>query len=244
MKISSGNNNNLAFQSKIKMVTPDEFKGLTSHLNLKKHEVMYPWQPENIKTGKKLFTTDIMDCISGLVIGENEATMFHLVTASRGVAKRHNIKGFDIDKIQYKLFEKINAKNQNVHAFILGGLKSNPEKSKYNWTRLDKIKKILEKNKIPYSILGGRKELHYYGKFSIMYNHKEDTIYVTNNLINRKGLSNKDDEAKIFDDGKMLFHTYKRMPISYKREAHTGTVEDFMKSQFHEVKLSKFDEWA
>lgn len=52
MKVSLENKSNLAFQSKIKMVTPEEFKGLTSRLNPKKHEIGYPWQPENTKTGK------------------------------------------------------------------------------------------------------------------------------------------------------------------------------------------------
>lgn len=243
MNISS--NNNLIFQSKIKMITPEKFKDLTKSLNPKKYEIMYPWQPENMKTGKKFFTTQIMDCLAGLVIGKNKATMFHLVTASRGLAKKHRIKGFNINKIEYKLLEKINDTEENVHAFIIGGFKSNPEKSKYNWTRMDKIKKIFEDRGIPYSILGGRKDVHYYGKYSIMYNHKDDTIYVTNNLINRKYSANKEAEAEIFDDGKMLFHTYERdLKVLYKRVRHIGTVEDFMKSQFQEVKLSCFDEWA
>lgn len=242
MKVSFENRNNLAFQSKIKMVTPEEFKGLTSRLNPKKHEIRYPWQPENTKTGKKLFTTKIMDCIAGLVIGENDARMFHLVTASRGDAKRHHLRGFNINKIRYKLLEKVNTADENLHAFIIGGFKSDPKKSKYNWTRLDKIKKIFEENEIPYTILGGRKDVHYYGRYSVMYSHKDDTVYITNSLIDNCFL-NKDKEMEILEDGKMRFHTYKREQCSYSRKKHTGTVEDFMNSQFQEIKLSKFDEW-
>ena len=244
MYVSLNNQTNPIFKSKIKIVTPTDFKEMTKHLNPKKHEVPYPWQPENMKTGKRLFTTKIMDCISGLVFDNQTAKMFHLVTLSRGSAKEHKSKGFNIKKIQYKLFEGINTADENAHAFILGGFKCNPQKSKYNWTRMDKIKKIFKQNGIPYTILGGRKDVHFYGTFSIMYRKKEDTIYITNNLIDYVGFGHDDPETHLYENGQMLFHTYKKVPHTYLRESHIGSVEDYMKSQFHEVKLSEFDEWA
>lgn len=244
MKIQT--NNNLAFNSKIKFIKQADFNAKVAKLNPKQHEVGYPWTENTMKKGKKVFTRGIMDCIAGGIIDENSISMFHLCTRNRKNAKRTRQKGFNIKNIAHRFNDIIDNAKGNVHAFILGGFQWE-ENSKYNVNKLNKIKKIFEERKIPYTVVGARKNVHYFGKYSLYYNQKEDTMYVTNNLATPKDKFATDSEIDILDDGQMFYHTYTRAQgdfVGYDRKEHKGSVEDFFKSQFRQVKLCESDEFA
>ncbi len=62
MKIT---NDNLSFQSRIKFINNKQFEDRIKNLNPKRHEVGWPWTADTMKLGKNLYTTKIMDCITG-----------------------------------------------------------------------------------------------------------------------------------------------------------------------------------
>lgn len=243
MKVSY--NNNLIFQSKIKFVDKELFNQKVKKLNPKRHEVGYPWNADTMKKGKNLFTTSIMDCIAGGVIDNNSITMFHLCTLNQAQAKKNRQKGFSIKNFERRLLEKIDLKKENLHGLIIGGFQLE-ENSKYNVNKLNKIKKIFEKLKIQYSIIAARRDVHYFGKYSIFYSNKEDTIYITNNITGSDSLSGKANgkELEILDD-KIIYHTYSKFKneygVNYKKEKLEGHILDYLKSQFRDVSLCKND---
>ncbi len=244
MKINSDNQ---TFQSKIKFVDYQIFKDKIAHLNPKKHEVGYPWNADTMKKGKNLFTTSILDCIAGGVIDNNSVTMFHLCTLNQEKARQNRLKGFSIKEFQRRLLEKIDLSKENLHGFLLGGFQME-ENSKYNVNRLRKIKKIFEENLIPYSIFGARRDVHFFGRYTALYNNKEDTIYISNTLAGSRGLNGMGKELDVLEDGKLLYHTYtkirRKYGVDYVRKEHTGSAEDFLKSQFREVSLCKPDHFV
>ena len=167
-------NNCVPFQSKIKFIDSQSFKNKVKNLNPKHHEVGWPWTADTMKKGKNLYTTGIMDCIAGGIVDGSNVIMFHLGIYNQAKAKAKHQKGFNIENVKRRILEKINLNNDNLHGIILGGfqLKIN---DKYNVKNLNKIVKIFEDNKIPYSIFGARRDVHYFGKYSLFYSSKEDT---------------------------------------------------------------------
>ena len=180
MKIQTDNIN---FTSKIKLISQAEFQVKVKNLNPKKHYVGYPWNANTIKKGKNLYTDSIMDCIAGGIIDNNSITMFHLCTLNQANAKKNHLKGFDIEDIKRRLLEKIDVAKECLHGFIIGGFQLK-EDAKYNINKLNKIKKFFDDNQIPFSILAARRDVHYFGKFSVLYDNKADTIFIANSLSN------------------------------------------------------------
>ncbi len=238
------NSANPSFKSRIKFVDYQVFKEKIGHLNPKKHEVGYPWNADTMKKGKNLFTTSVMDCIAGGIIDNNSVTMFHLCTLNQAKAKQYHLKGFDIKNFERRLLDKIDLAKENLHGFILGGFQME-ENSKYNVFKLRKIKQIFEKNQIPYSIFGARRDVHFFGNYAVLYNNKEDTLYISNTLAGSRGLNGKGKELEVLDDNRLLYHTYTktrgRYGVDYIRKEHTGTAEDFLKSQFRDVNVCGLD---
>ena len=217
---------------------------MTANLNPKRHKVGWPWTADTMKTGKNLFTTGILDCIAGGIVDGSDITMFHLGIYNQAKAKIYHQKGFKIGNFKRRILEKIDLKNENLHAFIVGGIQMKPE-DKYNVKTLNKITKFFDKYKIPYSIFASRKDVHYFGRYSLLYSNKEDTLYITNTLIDSPSLNNKNIEIDI-KDNVIEYNVYKKGVnkhggVTYDciREA-TGT-EDFLRSQFRKVSVCKFD---
>lgn len=229
------------FQSKIKLISEVEFKNKVKKLNPKHHEVGYPWTADTMKKGKNLYTTSIMDCIAGGIIDNNSITMFHLGTYTQAQAKKCKQKGFRIENFKRRILEKIDIQKENLHGFILGGFQMQ-ENSKYNINKLNKIKNFYEENQIPYTEFGARRDVHYFGRFSVLYNQKEDTLYIANTLSNSRSLNgDKEKELEILKDG-VIYHTYAPPEKHYARQKHKGSPLDFLKSQFREVSICKLDE--
>ena len=237
-------NSNISFQSKIKFVDYKTFKAMTSHLNPKRHEVGWPWTTDTMKTGKNLFTTGIMDCIAVGIVDGKKFKLGHLATYSSGEAKRLNMHGFRIDNVSRRLLENINLGNENLHGFILGGFQTKI-RNKYNVNKLNKIKKIFEENNIPYTIFGARKDVHCFGKFSMFYSNKEDTMYISNNLANQKTKIRRHPEIEVKDNAieyNIYEKGYDKTGVTYNRIHKETGMEGFMRSQFRQVSISVMDE--
>ena len=241
-------NNCVSFLSNIKLITPQEFKSLTKHYNPKRHEVGWPWTADTMKKGKNLFTTGILDCIAGGIVDGKDFVMFHLGIYNQEKARKNHQKGFNIANVERRLLEKINLENENLHGFILGGVQMRPE-SKYNVNKLKKIKEIFEKYNIPYTIFGARKDVHYFGKFGMFYKNKEDTLYITNNLIGTDHINKKykQKEIEILPNRLVKYTTYTKEQderiLWYKPTFRVGAFQDFFESQFRDVFVSKQDEF-
>ena len=237
-------NNKVSFLSKIKFVDYKTFKTKTAHLNPRRHEVGWPWSADTMKTGKNLFTTDIMDCIAVGIKDGSKFELGHLATFTKGEAKKCNQKGFQIENVKRRLLENINLDNENLHGFILGGLQEKPD-SKYNVNKLNKIKQIFEENKIPYTIFGARKGAVCLGKYSLLYSNKEDTLYISNNLADIKTRIRRKPPIDVKENS-IEFNTFKKeydengaKYVCTRKE--TGT-EEFFKSQFRQVNICNIDE--
>lgn len=244
MKINS---DSTSFQSKIKFIDYKTFKEKIRRLNKKKHEVGYPWTADTMKKGKNLFTTSLLDCIAGGVVDNNSVTMFHICTTSRAEAKRKRQKGFSIKNFERRLLEKIDLAKDSLHGFILGGVQM-LETSKYNVKQLNKIKKVFETHNIPYSIFAARRDVHFFGRFGMLFCNKEDTLYITNTLTGERGINGRGLEMDVIGDNRVMYHTYKKINtprgVDYPRQQHEGSAEDFLKSQFREVSLCKLDSFT
>ncbi len=236
-------NSEINFQSRIKLINQNVFNDKIKNLNPKKHKVGYPWTPDTMKRGKNLYTTEILDCIAGGVVDDGRVTMFHLGCWSQRQAKQGHQKGFDIKNIERRILEKINLANENLHAFIIGGFQFEPD-SKYNYNKLKKIKNIFEKNNIPYSIFGGQRDVHYFGRYSIFFDNKQDTLFIANNHTNHLDCNGKNEKEMEVLGNLVTYHTYKKEPTGYKRIRHKTGILEFFKSQFREVSLCKIDEFA
>ena len=236
-------NNNISFQSKIKFIDYKTFKSKVGHLSPKKHEVGWPWTADTMKLGKNLFTTQIMDCIAVVIVDGKKAKLGHIATYTQKQAKQNNQKGFSIDNVKRRLLENINLDNENLHGFIIGGFQLKPN-DKNNAKQLAQIQQIFEKNSIPYSIFGARKDVHYFGKFSLFYSNKEDTLYISNNLADIKTRIRRKPEIEI-KDNLVEYNTYKKElyknGVTYKSTRQTTGLLDFFKSQFRKVSLCEHD---
>ncbi len=237
-------NNNISFQSKIKFVDYKTFKDMTSHLNPKKHEVGWPWTADTMKTGKNLYTTGIMDCIAVIIKYGNKIKLAHLATFKQEEAKKANQKGFNIENVKRRLLENVNLDSENLHAIILGGFQLNPLK-KDNYIHLNKIINFFDSNQIPCTVFGARRDVHLFGKFSMFYSNKEDTLYISNNLADKSTKIRRKPEIDVKEDS-IEYNIYQKehdkLGVRYNRIRKNGSFIDFMRSQFRQVSVCGMDE--
>ena len=208
-------NDNISFQSKIKFIDAKTFRNKTRHLNPKKHEVGWPWTADTIKMGKNLYTKGIMDCIAVIIKDENKIKLGHLATFNQRQARDTHQRGFRIENVKRRLLENVNLDNENLHGYIIGGFQLKPN-DKNNAKQLSKVEKFFEENYIPYTIFGARKNVHKFGKFSLFFSNKEDTLYITNSLTNSTSLKLKNLEIDIKDD-LIEYNTYEKFRDKKRR---------------------------
>ena len=170
--------NKTNFQSKIKYIDLKQFKNKTKTLNFSRCEVTYPWTVETMKTGQKLFSTGFLDCIYLGATNGIESAMAHLATRESEIAEYEKVKPFDIKNIEQVFSSKFDLFDEDVHCFILGACEAN---KKY----LEQVKCFLEKYKKPYSIFANRKDNYRNGSYSVLFDTPEDTLYISNTLIDK-----------------------------------------------------------
>ncbi len=237
-------NNSISFQSKIKFIDAKTFKNKTRHLNPKKHEVGWPWTADTMKQGKNLFTTGLMDCIAVVIKDGNRTKLGHIATFNQKQARDTHQRGFRIANVKHRLLENVNLQSENLHGYIIGGFELNPN-DKNNAKHLKKVKNIFDENFIPYTIFAARKDVHYFGKFSLFFSNKEDTLYITNSLT-KPNIRNKNNAEIEINGDTVEYNTYKKIRdkngTTYKCTRQRTGVKEFLESQFREVSLCSFDE--
>lgn len=246
MKIKT--QDNLSFTSKIKFIDSQQFaKRLdTSAKNLE--EVTYPWTIETLKKGEVLYTNKILDCIAICLTNGYNSLMAHLGIRNKKQAQQDGVKEFDINNIEQQLSKSIDLKDENLHGFILGGLQLKDDVNSGNTKQLDQIKTLFEKYKIPYSIIAARKDVHYFGRYSLLFNQNEDTLFVTNTLFDSYGLDGKKQKEMFFLGDTIAYNTYTKFMdekgVNYRKTRIYSSVEKYFKNQFRQVQLNKIDQFA
>lgn len=237
------------FKSKIKLVNYRDFMAMTEGLNKKKHFVGEPWIPENMRMGKNLFTTNILDCIAVAMVSGGKVKLGHFCTMNRQEAADAKQKPFNISEVKRRLLEGINPEDENIHGFIFGGFNQG-DKSLDNYKDVRSVEQIFQRFNIPYTAICGRKDVNHFGRFGIFYKNKEDTFYVSTTLteLPAKEYTSIADRpiAVEIKDGKVMYNDYKRNLLapkkSYDWERKEGTAKNFFEDQYCDVKLSEFDE--
>ena len=237
--------NSPAFQSKIKFIDNRTFQRKTNCLDFLYHEVLYPWTIETMKIGETLYTTGIVECLGCVFTDGKKSALAHLATRDCKIAEGDRVKPFDIANIEKVLMSKYNLQRENIHAIILGAWDSNIQ-------YLEELIKLIEKYKMPYSVLADRKDVLRYGKFSMLFNTKQDTLYISNSLTdarnyNKCGIINEY-EIDVHKDG-IEYNTYvkghdMRGEVKYDKIRKKTGPKEFFESQFKRVSLCKLDEWA
>lgn len=238
------------FNSKIAFIESKEFETRIKYLSNKAFEVPYPWTIEAMKIGKSLYTTGLIDCISGCIISDKLAGMFHLASRTPEQAIKDKVLPFDIKNIENKLNSIFNLKNNtNLHGIIIGGLQANSKPDLYNTKCFNDLVGLFKKYNIDCSIFGPRKILHYFGKYSMLYEKNNDTLFITNNLTNQKDLNGKGKEIDFIGENLLHYYTYEEVRdenkrlLEYRRHSQLTTIPEFFKTQFYNTSLSKYDEW-
>ena len=240
--------NNVNFNSRIKIITPANFNKQVSNLNGTIQEVYYPWTIETLKCGKNLFTTQLMDCIAIFLTNGKNSLLAHLGIRNKTQAQRDNVKEFDINNIEEKLLTQFDFEDSNLHGIIFGGMQYNDDPTSGNTPQLSQIKNLLKKHKTPFSIIGARKNVHYFGEYSLLFNQNKDTLFITNTLFDSNGVSGNCNhkEMELNLESKVDYNVYKKMfnkegLIYYKKRRIRTSFEEYFKSQFYQVHLNKID---
>ena len=244
------NTNSVSFNSKIKLITPSQFNKQLTEFKEPAKEVTYPWTIETLKTGNTLFTTKILDCIAICLTNGKTSLLAHLGIRNREEAKRDNVKEFDIDNIENKIVQELDFKDKNLHAIIFGGMQCSDDPNSGNTPKLNQLKILFDKYKISYSIIGARKDVHFFGRYSLLFNQNEDTLYITNTHFNSDGICGKCNhkEMELNFDNKVDYNIYQKTfdnngSASYHKKRVRTSIETYFKSQFRQVKLNKYDKF-
>ena len=236
-------NTGVSFQSKIKFIDSKTFKKKIKGLNPKKHEVGYPWTADTMKTGKNLYTTGIIDCIAVIIKDGGKTKLGHLATYKHRDSKQIHQKGFSIKKVKRRLLENINLDNKDLHGYIIGGFQLKPD-GKDNVKQLTQIQQFFEENIIPCTILGARKDAPHIGRISLFFSNKEDTLYISNSLADKKTNIRRKPVIEIKENS-IEYDTYEEskdnIDTTRKRIRKVSGTEEFFKSIFRRVSICKAD---
>lgn len=249
MRIAN-NNNNISFNSKIKLLTSEQFNVILRENSSSLQKVDYPWTIETLKKGTLLYTDKIMDCIVLCLTNGVGSLLAHLGIRDKKRAQIDNVNEFNINNIEANLLNKFDLASNGIHGFIFGGMQIQEEPTAGNTPQLNLIKILFEKYKIPYSIIAARKDVHFFGRYSLLFNQKDDSLFITNNLFNSYGICGKQDfkEIELVDDNKVTYNIYEKNKDKhgylYKQKRVTTSIEDYFKSQFRQVKLNKYDRFT
>lgn len=242
------NTNDVNFNSKIKLITPKTFNSLIAESNGYIEEVAYPWTIETLKTGKNLFTTKIMDCIAICLTNGKKSLLAHLGIRNREEAEKDSVNEFDINNIEKNLTQKVDFNDKNLHGIIFGGMQFYDNPSSGNTKQLNQIKNLFEKYKTPYSIIGARKDIHFFGKYSLLFNQDLDTLFITNTHFDSNGILGEHEhkEMELDKNNNVKYVVYDQVKskfgwIDYIPRRVSTSIEEYFKSQFYQVQLNKKD---
>lgn len=136
--------NNISFTSLIKPVNTLNFMFRTDRIPLNNF-VDYPWTCKESRKAQSAFTTSVLDCTMCGITDGKDVFMMHICPTKSANA--------DFSKIKQFMEDKINLKNLNLRAVVIGG-KYYPD-DKVSLKLFDNFVSFLKKQNIPTSYLRG-----------------------------------------------------------------------------------------
>ena len=109
-------NNNISFQSRIRLVPESAFK---QSIKRCRNNVVYPWTVKQTVCANKAFTEGVYDCTAFGIIDGEKVMLFHLCPNSPQNFDFQKIKSY----IEKNVFTKLNS--DNLRGLILGSKKDN-----------------------------------------------------------------------------------------------------------------------
>ena len=257
MQIHNVQNNFVNFTSKIKFIpeSPD-FENICADQS---GHVTYPWTIETLKTGNNLYTTGVIDCFAIILTDGKESVCAHLCVRDKYEAIKDGVNKFDVENIKAVLSKKFNLSRKNLHGIMLGGWSDSsnsphcdiPDREKeYN-----ELKNLFKELKIPMTYICQRKYLNqnpyaWYRqpRYGLAYREDEDSFYITNELTAAYPYNlHSKPEVEVLPDG-IEYTQYNRVldgyKIDYVETRRKAEPQDYLKTQFEDVKLSKIDCFA
>lgn len=166
--------NNISFTSTLKPLTNSKFSKITAHFDYEGF-VEFPWKISSSRCKNNVYTNYVCDCSACLITDGKRGMLMHLLPSW---SSNH-----DSNKIFNYINQNFNIENNNLQAVLIG---SQPYKSSEDI--FVKLKKILDKFKIPTTILKTGNS-----PTDIAYKTSTDEVYISNKEITdalRKGKDN------------------------------------------------------
>ncbi len=137
--------NNISFQSRIKLVSPNQFNQCISGLGRDKY-IDYPWTITESILSDKAYTKNVFDCtVCGITDGI-KVLMMHICPT-----RKENI---NFTKIIDYIKNKIDLENNELQGFLLGS-KNLPMLGEKSSEIFENFEKFFNKNGIPFSKIKG-----------------------------------------------------------------------------------------
>ncbi len=145
----TGMDNNIAFTSRIRLVSPEEFRNVTGKIS-NKNFVAYPWTIKESVLAESAFTTDIYDCtVCGITNGQ-KVLLNHICPTMRENKNFRTIADF--------IKQKIDLTNENLQGFLLGS--KNNSASPDSSLIFENFVRFFKKHSIPFSQFKGGNGTH------------------------------------------------------------------------------------
>ncbi len=157
--------NNIAFTSTIRPVTIHQYQYEVSHFENPKF-VGFPWTLDEAKSGKNIYTTNVIDCtVCGIKVKDK---VFLLHTSPLQIANKN------FQKIEEVIEENVDLKADDIQAILIGG-KPPYTHGPDSYNQFENYEKFLQKHNIPYTKLKGGM-----GSKHVAYSSKKDEWLIAN----------------------------------------------------------------
>ena len=154
--------NNICFTSRIRYVSPEEFRKFASTVG-KNKSVNYPWTVNESVLADAAYTTGVLDCtVCGFTDGQ-KVLLSHICPT--------NLRNKDFNSIVDYIKNKIDVTNKNLQGFILGSRNENQDSIMV----FNKFLDFMNRYKIPFSQFKGGND-----EYSVAYLSSKDEWLITN----------------------------------------------------------------
>lgn len=161
------------FQSRIRFLSPDDYRSAVSKID-RKNFVPSPWTVKESVLADSASTNCVIDCtVCGFTDGQ-KVLMLHICPT-----KEEN-KNFS--KIAKFIKNKIDLANENLQGFLLGAKPEIFNDDPRSWELFGNFMNFMKENKIPFSYFRGGNHVKTH---SVAYSSKTDEWMISNNFIKK-----------------------------------------------------------
>lgn len=163
--------NNITFTSIIRPVKKSVFDKAAGHIS-SKNFVDYPWTCSQSVRGQESYTTGVLDCTMCGITDGQDVFMMHICPTKEENSNFSKIKDFMLNKIDFK--------NKDLSAFVIGAKDYPDDKTSYRL--FDNFIKFLKSKGVPTtSIRGG----DVYEPVDVLYRSQNDEWLIASRYLDR-----------------------------------------------------------